>query len=184
MAEQIHYRPDQAQRFRPETRDELEKFEGRIAEINGLLDQLYESGLMRWAKDFVGALPEVSMIALDGLNTEQGRAGMRNLLVLAQQLGKLDPDRLERMFGALDAGIERAEQTASGRHDSAYDPPGVTGVFKLLRDEELWRTLAPVIEGARAFSAASRDRQDDEGHAGSDEPARASAEGSETKSGG
>lgn len=153
MAEQIHYRPEQAKQFRPETRDELEKFEGRIAEINGLLDQLYESGLMRWLKDFVGAMPEVSMIALDGLNTEQGRAGMRNLLVLAQQLGKLDPDRLEGMFNAMHAGVDRADETATGKHESPYDPPGVMGVFKLLRDEELWRTLAPVIEGAKAFSA-------------------------------
>lgn len=161
MAEQIHYRPDQARQFRPETLDELEKFEGRIAEINGLLDQLYASGLMRWAKDFVGAMPEVSMIALESLNTEQGQAGMRNLLVLAQQLGQFDPDRLEQMFHAMHAGIDRADQTAAGKHDSAYNPPGVTGLFKLLRDEELWRTLAPVIEGARAFSAASRDQQDD-----------------------
>lgn len=161
MAEQIHYRPEQAKRVRPETADELEKFEGRIAEINGLLDQLYESGLMRWAKDFVGAMPEVSMIALDSLNTEQGRAGMRNLLVLAQQLGKLDPDRLEQMFNAMHAGIDRADETATGKHDSPYNPPGVTGVFKLLRDEDLWHALAPVIEGTKAFSAASR-RQHDE----------------------
>ncbi len=161
MAEQIHYRPEQARRLRPETVDELEKFEGRIGEINGLLDQLYESGLMRWLKDFVGAMPEVSMIALDGLNTDQGRAGMRNLLVLAKQLGKIDPDQLEHMFDAVHSGLDRADETASGKHDSPYDPPGVTGVFKLLRDEELWHTLAPVIEGAKAFSAASRRQREE-----------------------
>ncbi|WP_348761310.1 hypothetical protein [uncultured Salinisphaera sp.] len=156
MAEQIHFRPEQAKRLRPETVDELEKFEGRIAEINGLLDQLYESGLMRWLKDFVGAMPEISMIALDGLNSEQGRAGMRNLLVVAQQLGRFDPDQLERMFEAVHAGADRAGETAEGRHESPYNPPGVTGVFKLLRDEELWHTLAPLIEGAKAYSAESR----------------------------
>ncbi|MGN8159879.1 DUF1641 domain-containing protein [Salinisphaera sp. RV14] len=163
MAEQIHYRPEQAKRLRPETADELEKFEGRIAEINELLDQLYESGLMRWLKDFVGAMPEVSMIALDSLNTEHGQAGMRNLLVLAKQLGKIDPDQLERMFNAMHAGLDRVDETAAGAHQSPYDPPGVTGVFKLLRDEDLWRTLAPVIEGAKAFSAESRRQRDDAG---------------------
>lgn len=163
MAEQIHYRPDQARQFRPETLDEIEKFEGRIAEINGLLDQLYASGLMRWAKDFVGTMPEVSMIALESLNTEQGQAGMRNLLVLAQQLGRIDPDRLEQMVNALHAGVDRADATATGEHDSAYDPPGVTGVFRLLRDEELWRTLAPAIEGAKAFSSATRQSNDQAG---------------------
>ncbi|HET7312772.1 hypothetical protein [Salinisphaera sp.] len=163
MAEQIHYRPDQARRFRPETLEEIERFEGRIAEINGLLDQLYESGLMRWIKDFVGAMPEVSTIALEGLNTAHGQAGMRNLLVLARQLGRLDPDRLERMFDAMQAGLDRADETAAGKHASSYNPPGVTGVFKLLRDEELWRTLAPVIEGAKAFSAETRRQRDPSG---------------------
>ncbi|WP_423821907.1 hypothetical protein V5738_16450 [Salinisphaera sp. SPP-AMP-43] len=163
MAEQIHYRPGEAKRFRPETLEEMERFEGRIAEINGLLDQLYESGLMRWIKEFVGAMPEISTIALDSLNTPQGQAGMRNLLVLAQQLGKLDPDQLERLFKAMHVGVDRAEETATGAHDSAYNPPGVTGVFKLLRDEELWRTLAPVIEGAKAFSAESRRSSTDAG---------------------
>ena len=161
MAQQIHYRPEQAKRIRPETQDELEKFEGRIAEINGLLDQLYDTGLMRWMKDFVGALPDVSMIALQSVNTPQGQAGMRNLLVLAKQLGKIDPDQLERMFNAVDAGVDRAGQTAEGKHESSYNPPGITGVFKLLRDEDLWRTLAPVIEGVKAFSAES-ERQADE----------------------
>lgn len=156
MAEQIHYRPEEAKRFRPETLEEMERFEGRIAEINGLLDQLYESGLMRWIKEFVGAMPEISTIALDSLNTPQGQAGMRNLLVLAQQLGKLDPDRLEGMFNAMHAGLDRADETATGKHESPYDPPGITGMVKLLRDEDLWRTLAPVIEGAKAFSAETR----------------------------
>lgn len=169
MAEQLHYRPEQARRLSPETRDELEKLEGRISEVNELLDQLYESGLMRWLKDFVGAMPEVSMIALEGLNTGQGRAGMRNLLVLAQQLGKLDPDQLEQMFNALQAGIDRAGETTSGQHESPYNPPGITGVFKLLRDEELWRTLAPVIEGAKAYSVASHEQSVAAGTGGEDQ---------------
>jgi|GEM_PF-1074594 len=156
MAEQIHYRPEQAKQLRPETVDELEKFEGRIAEINGLLDQLYESGLMRWLKDFVGAMPEISLIALEGLNTEQGQAGMRNLLVLAKQLGRLDPDQVERLFNALQTGFDRSSETASGAYTSSYDSPGISGVFRLLRDKELWATLAPLIEGAKAFSAESR----------------------------
>ena len=156
MAQQIHYRPEQAKRPHPETQDEMEKFEGRIAEINGLLDQLYESGLMRWVKDFVGAMPDVSMIALESMNTPQGQAGMRNLLVLAKQLGRIDPDQLERTFDAVNKGMDRAGDTADGKHDSSYNPPGITGVFKLLRDEDLWHTLAPVIEGVKAFSAESQ----------------------------
>ncbi|MDA3919353.1 MAG: hypothetical protein PF501_01525 [Salinisphaera sp.] len=167
MAEQIHFRPEQAKRFRPETQDELEQLEGRIAEINGLLDQVYESGLMRWIKDFVGAMPQVSQIALDGINTPQGQAGMRNLLVVAQQLGKIDPDRLEQAFAAANTGVDKARATAEGRHNSNYNPPGVTGVFKLLHDKELWSALAPVLEGVKAYSAEQKTAGE---KSGDDEP--------------
>ncbi|MES1923838.1 hypothetical protein [Salinisphaera sp. T31B1] len=163
MAEQIHYRPPQAKGLRGETQDELERLEGRLGEINGLLDELYASGIIRWLKDFAGAFPQISSIAVEGMNTPQGKAGLRNLLVVGQQLGRIDPDRLERAFDSANAGLDKARETAEGRHDSAYNPPGVTGVFKLLHDKELWSALAPVIEGVKAYSAdqkAAAERDD------------------------
>lgn len=160
MAEQIHYRPPQARQFRGETEDQLERLEGRLAEINGLMNELYDSGLIRWMKDFAGAFPQISSIAVESLNTPQGRAGMRNLLVVAQQLGKIDPDRLEQSFNAANAGLDTARDTAEGKHDSAYNPPGITGVFKLLHDKELWSALAPVLEGVKAYSAAQKAASD------------------------
>lgn len=154
MAEQIHYRPEQAKQFRPETEAEFERLEGRLAEINGLLDELYASGIIRWFKSFAGAMPEISSIAVGSLDTPQGRAGMRNLLIAAQQLGKIDPDRLEQLVTAVTAGAEVAAKPAD--KDTPYNPPGVSGMFKLLHDKELWAALAPVLEGVKAFSAAQR----------------------------
>ncbi|ROO29548.1 hypothetical protein SAOR_03165 [Salinisphaera orenii MK-B5] len=159
MAEQIQYRPADAKRFRPETESEMAQFESRVAEINGLLDELYESGVIRWLKDFTGAMPEISTIALDGMNTPQGRAGFRNLLVLAQQLGRIDPDRLERTLAAAQAGLDKAGEPAG--ESTPYNPPGVTGVFKLMHDKELWSALAPLIAGAKAFSAARREQAEE-----------------------
>ena len=89
---------------------------------------------------------------------------MRNLLVVAQQLGKIDPDQLERTFGAINAGMNEAAKPASD--DTPYNPPGVTGVFKLLHDKELWATLSPLIAGARAYSQARRGQQSDGENAG------------------
>jgi len=152
MAEQIQYRPAEARQFRGETEREFERLEGRLAEINGLLDELYASGIIRWLRDFAGAMPQVSTILAESMNTEQGHAGMRNLALIAQQLGHIDPDRLQRTLAAAEAGVEKAGQPAA--QDNAYNPPGVTGVFKLLHDKELWETLAPVIDGVKAFSAA------------------------------
>ena len=164
MAEQIHYRPAEAKQYRKDTLAEFERLEGRVAEINGLLDELYESGVIRWLKDFAGAFPQISGIAVESMNTPQGHAGMRNLLVVAQQLGKIDPDQLERTFGAINAGMNEAAKPASD--DTPYNPPGVTGVFKLLHDKELWATLSPLIAGARAYSQARRGQQSDGENAG------------------
>lgn len=160
MAEQIHYRPAEAKRFREETLDEFERLQGRVAEINGLLDELYDSGLIRWLKDFAGAFPQISSIAVEGMNTPQGHAGMRNLLVVAKQLGKIDPDQLERTFEAANAGLAKADEPAS--EDTPYNPPGMTGVFKLLHDKELWATLSPLIAGAKAYSEAQRRQQSED----------------------
>ena len=107
MAEQIHYRPAEAKQYRKDTLAEFERLEGRVAEINGLLDELYDSGLIRWLKDFAGAFPQISSIAVESMNTPQGHAGMRNLLVVAKQLGKIDPDQLERTFEAANAGLAK-----------------------------------------------------------------------------
>jgi len=34
----------------------------------------------------------------------------------------------------------------------ASTPPGLLGTYRLLRDEELWRALVPIIEGLKGFA--------------------------------
>ena len=183
MAQRIPIRPTQTatsapynSRLRPQTDDELERLEGRLAEINGLIDELYDNGIIRWMKDFTGAMPEIAAIATGALNNPQGHAGMRNLLVMAKQLGQIDPDQLERLFDAARAGVDKASR-ASSADGSAYNPPGMTGTAKLLYDRELWSALAPVLEGVKAFSAARRAQQADNG----DTPGAADSETPENK---
>lgn len=160
MAEQIHYRPAEARQRRSETEREFERLEGRLAEINGLLDELYASGIIRWLKDFSGALPQVSTILAEGMNTPSGQAGMRNLFTLAQQLGKIDPDRLERTLAAVEAGVDGSRDAHGQAGD--YHPPGLIGVYKMLHDKQLWSTLAPAIAGLKAFAEATQQHQDDD----------------------
>lgn len=169
MAEQIHYRPEQQHSFNAglgagpaqsgDAEQELRRLQSRLGEVNELLDHLHDSGVLRWLNGLVGSLPEVSTVALEALNNERGRAGIRNLMALVWQLGRYDPETVENMLGALQSGAARAEETAAGEYDSPYAPPGITGAFKMLRDEQLWQTLAPLLEGARAFSQAAQATQ-------------------------
>lgn len=170
MAKQIHYRPEQYSFQQGPDADptsdideELAHLKSRLSEVNTLLDQLHDSGVLRWLNELLGSLPQVSTVAVTALNNEQGRTGIRNLLAIVWQLGRYDPTTVEKALDAIYNGVEQAGQTAAGEHDSPYAPPGVTGLFKLLRDEQLWQSLAPLIEGARAFSRSQQaDQQSQE----------------------
>jgi hypothetical protein len=44
---------------------------------------------------------------------------------------------------------------AVGAHEAdkeADEAPGLTGAYKLLHDDELWRALAPLIDGLKHFA--------------------------------
>lgn len=150
MAERMTYEvPSRPVNGAAEHDEHLEELAGRLEELNGLLDVLYERGVIRLLTDLVQAAPEISEILLRGLNTEGGRSGLRNLIILIRQFGRIEPERLERMLQAVDAGFDRIGEPLPA--DGPY-PPGITGAIRLLRDEKLWRALGPVLEGAKAFT--------------------------------
>lgn len=167
MAKQIHYRPEQQHSFQQGSKTEtvsdidaeLAHLKNRLSEVNTLLDQLHDSGTLRWLNELMGSLPQVSTVAMTALNNDRGRTGIRNLLAIVWQLGRYDPETVEKALDAIYNGVDKAGQTAAGEHDSPYAPPGVTGLFKLLRDEQLWQSLAPLIEGAKAFSQSQQANQ-------------------------
>ncbi len=153
MAEPIRYDV-------PAEDPEKRKREEAYAELDRLVLLLHEHQVLRLANDAVAALADLSRIMVDELDNEDGKRGIENLYVLARTLGKLPPDELQRVTRAAGYGFSRM-----GRHapdDEPY-PPGLSGVFKLLRDEQLWDAIGPALEGVKAFTfhlQASRDKRD------------------------
>ena len=107
------------------------------ADLARLLDTLHESGALRVLNGLLDRLQDVSAIALDGLNTDEGRNGVANLLILAKLLGRLDADGLDRFVVALD----RALSAAGERLDQKDDPPGTFSVLKKIREPDVRRGL-------------------------------------------
>lgn len=127
----------------------LAKPEAAREELDQLLENLHDTGILRFLNDFLNASPQVSEILLRGLNTEESRNAVQNLSLLLMSLGRVPPERFSAVTRALTDGLDDMEQAAD---DQKQEAPGVVGFYKLLHDEQLWQGLSPVIAGVKGFS--------------------------------
>jgi uncharacterized protein YjgD (DUF1641 family) len=146
MAEPLCYDPAARKRAGEITAD-------AYAELDALVVILHERGVFRLLYDLGGALGEVSQILARNLDTEYGRNGLSNVFLLAQALGRIPTEDLQQGLETVTSAFSEPDRQPSP--DEPY-PPGVLGVRRLLRDEQLWQALGPVLEGVKAFSAQRR----------------------------
>lgn len=102
-----------------------------------LLETLHTSGTLRTLNGLLAQVQDVMAVVLAGLNTDEGRAGLANLLTLVKLLGKLDADGVDRFVVALD----RALGAAGERLDETADSPGTLTLLRKLRQPEVRRGL-------------------------------------------
>ncbi|QOR39557.1 DUF1641 domain-containing protein [Billgrantia diversa] len=127
-------------RIGPDAREELEQ----------LLQMLHEHGVLRLAKDMVGANTAVASVVVDGLGKESTLNAIQNLAVLGMMLSDIPPERFYRVAFAVKEAIDRIGQHQPGEEGS--DAPGVSGAYRMLNDDELWRAVSPLVEGLKAFA--------------------------------
>ena len=129
MAQPIAYEPPPAppgqQAFTAE--DDLQR----------LLQALHESGTLRVVNGLLAQFQDVMAVVLKGLDTDEGRSGLANLLTLAKLLGKIDADGLDRFVAALD----RALGAAGERLDERDDARGTLSVLRKLHEPDVRRGL-------------------------------------------
>lgn len=146
MAKSIEYQPEPA-KIGPDAHDELER----------LLETLHQHGVLRLVNDLVAANNEVAQVLVKGLQREGTLNVIQNVSVIVLALSSLPPDRVYKLaFGLRDMAdaLSQPEQT---REQKA---PGVQGVWKMLQDDDLWRSLQPVLNGLKAFSRRMEEKVD------------------------
>lgn len=132
-------------------------------ELDRLVQTLHEHGLLRFANDVVASNHELMRIVVDGLNKPGSLNAIQNLSVIAMTLSALPPERFYQVMFALKEGIEQvgnhrhADQTKPNEQAHNQDKekdsaPGITGVYHMLNDDELWYAIKPILAGLRAFS--------------------------------
>lgn len=106
-------------------------------DLRRLLETLHQSGTLRAANGLLAEFQEVMAVVLAGLNSDEGRTGLANLLTLTKLLGRIDADGLDRFVAALERGLDDAGE----RIDQADDAPGTLSTLAKLRDPDVRRGL-------------------------------------------
>ncbi|MFW7342320.1 hypothetical protein V0R37_12320 [Pollutimonas sp. H1-120] len=126
-----------------------------LIETAGLLQSLHQQGLLRFANDVVASqdqwMPVLSEILDDYRNDESIRKALQNMLVICTtMLSRIEPDQLSKLLLALSDSLEHIAKRKPNGNEAAA--PGLVGLYRMTKDESLWRGLAPVIEMLKVFS--------------------------------
>jgi len=128
-------------------------------ELDRLLETCHRQGLLRLANDLVAAEKDVAQVLVAGLEKPGTLNAIQNLSVLLMALSCVPPAEFYRLaFAVADGAARLAASSRDGglrpgsQDGTRTEPPGLLGVYRLLRDEQLWRALAPLIEGLKGFA--------------------------------
>lgn len=147
MAERIGYTPSApapgVDAFTPED------------DVARLVRTLHESGTLRALNGLFARFADVSAIALEHLDTEEGRNGVANALILLRGLGRIDSDGTDRFVRALTEGLD-----AAGKRLDEEKPPGAFGLLRALREPDVRRGLDAVLTLVGTMGARLNEDED------------------------
>lgn len=136
--------------FTPPPRDEANHAVADAhAEWDALLVALHERGVLRLLNGLLRAGPEVTEIALDGLNSPAGQRAVRNTVVLGEAATKIDPERLDALVDGVVRGVAAAgERIGQG-------PPGSVSLLKSLNDPDVRRGMNVLLGFLKALGQSN-----------------------------
>ena len=123
-------------------------------ELAELIEALSRHGILRFLTALTGALPHAGLIAARGLNSEESRAALQNLITLLSALGRVPARDFSRFMDALSTALQSVERETEVPRPGNGEPPGLTGAYHLLQDDALWRALGPLLDGLKAFGGS------------------------------
>lgn len=148
MAEPLKYQPRAA---------DVPLFSTADQELRMLIERLHERGVLRLLNNLLGRFPQVGEQLVDAVYRPSGGNAIQNLTAVIELLGHIPPEDMRRFSHAVQRAAARTIESVATDH---ADPPGVRGVWALLHDDELWRTIRPLVEGSKVFAAELRTGQD------------------------
>lgn len=120
--------------------------------LNTLLENLHKHGFLRLANDLVCANTDIAKILVSGLNRPASQSAIQNISLLLMALSRIPPERFNQLLMALTDGLNAVSEATQDKQNKGA--PGITGIIRLLRDDEFWQGISPLLSGLRAFSTA------------------------------
>ena len=105
-----------------------------LLESYELLQQLYDSGVLRLLRGALGSGDTLLETAVNAANSAEGIRGLRNAIILGKMLGAINPDLLQ--------GFAVAMSETLGCQRPMVEPPGLFKLFAGFRQPELRRSMA------------------------------------------
>jgi|SRR5882724_9340894 len=102
-----------------------------------VLQGLHDRQVLETLRGLLGSEGKVLEVAVDALKSPESIRGIRNLVILAQTIGSIDPALLKAFAGALPQALIQAKQESS-------NPPGLWALFKQLCHKDSRRGLSVV----------------------------------------
>lgn len=102
-----------------------------------VLRGLHDSGVLELLRGLLGSGDKVAEIAVGAANTPPAIRAVRNLLIILETLGELDPDLFEGFALALPEALQRAKK-------EGMNPPGLWALLNKFRGEDMRRGLVAV----------------------------------------
>lgn len=122
-----------------------------------LVQTLHTSGTLRVLNGLLARFQDVMAVVLAGLDTEEGRTGLANLMVLGKLLGHLDADGVDRFAVALQRALGAASERLT--EDDADGAPSTLSVVRKLREPEVRRGLDAALTLLGTLGAELHDPQ-------------------------
>lgn len=108
-------------------------------ELEDLLETLHESGVLRFLNGLAGQSAAVTEVAVQQIDTPEGRNAMTNGLALLRLLTDLDGDSTKTFVAATKEGLEAAQYSLKG------EPPSLVGLVGTFRDPDVRRGLNALL---------------------------------------
>lgn len=114
-----------------------------IMEFVEIVDELHKAGLLQIAQGILKNRQQIGLIGINQLNKSGAQRFIRNGMTAVEFLGKLDPDQLKQVLGAVSQGLAQA-------HPSER-PMGMWGMLSTLRDPEVNASVSMVMNFLRGM---------------------------------
>ncbi|BCJ86163.1 DUF1641 domain-containing protein [Effusibacillus dendaii] len=111
-----------------------------------ILKELHASGVLNILQGILKNRQQIGAIAFTQLNQPGIHHGLKNLIGLAQFLGKLDPAQLQTMLNGVARGLEQ-----SGTHAAETKPIGLWNMGKMLRDPDVNASINMMLQFLRGM---------------------------------